>query len=60
MPWRALVGGVLGFALLILGVLICVEAVTSADRALLWLLPPALFPGALTLWLAYLVLRLCK
>lgn len=50
MPWRAVIGGVLGLALLALGVLLCF-------RANFWILPPALFPGALTLGLAYLVLR---
>jgi len=58
MPWRAVIGGVLGFALLILGALICFEAIMGADRATSWMLPPALFPGALALCLAYLILRM--
>lgn len=60
MPWRALIGGVLGLALLLLGALICFEAITATNRSVLWHLPLALVPGALTLWLAYLVLRLSK
>ena len=58
MPWRAVIGGVLGFALLILGALICFEAIMGADRGNFWILPPALFPGALILCLAYLILRM--
>ena len=57
MPWRAVIGGVLGFALLVVGVLPCFQAIAGPDRANFWILLPALFPGALTLCLAYLVLR---
>ena len=57
MPWRAMIGGALGSALLVLGVLLCFQAIAGAEGAIFWILPPALFPGALTLCLAYLVLR---
>jgi hypothetical protein len=52
-----MIGGALGFALLVLGVLLCFQAIAGAEGAIFWILPPALFPGALTLCLAYLVLR---
>jgi len=58
LPWRALVGGVFGFLLMILGVLVTLEVIAAANLNLLWMLAPALFPGVLTLSLAYMILRL--
>ena len=56
MPLRALVGLLLGALLLGIGTLVCIEAV-KAPGGRLWMLPPALFPGVLTLGLTFLVLR---
>ena len=55
MPWRALVGLLLGVVLLAIGMLVCIEAV-MAPGGRLWMLPPALLPGVLTLGLTFLIL----
>lgn len=55
MPWRALAGLLLGAVLLGIGMLICIEAVI-APGGRLWMLPPTLLPGALTLGLTFLLL----
>ena len=55
MPWRALAGLLLGVALVAIGMLVCFEEVMAPDGRL-WMLPPALVPGALTLGLTFLIL----
>ena len=57
MPLRAMIGFLLGFALLAVGALICADAITESEHLRLWMFPPALLPGAITLALAVLVLK---
>ena len=60
MPWRAVIGFLFGFALLAVGALVCAEALMDSENLRLWMLPPALFPGTITLALAVLILRAAK
>jgi hypothetical protein len=59
MPCRALAGLLLGLVLLAIGTLVCFEEVMAPDGHL-WMLPPALLPGALTLGLTVLILKASK
>ena len=60
MPWRAMIGFLLGFALLAVGALVCADAIIESEHLRLWMVPPALLPGAITLALAVLILRASK
>lgn len=47
-PWCAVAGFLLGFALLAVGVLTSFAEIMAPDGVRLWMLAPALLPGVLT------------
>jgi hypothetical protein len=59
MPWCALAGLLLGFALMAIGALVCFQEIMAPDGRL-WMLPPALVPGALTLGMTFLIVSKLK